>query len=346
MEAEVTISSIVFIVILIVPGVFFKRFYFRGQFTKQFSSGLFADRLITSIFWGLIVQLITFLLFNKFMNLTYEKCKSLISTVYGKLAENAVPDFSADSLLYILGYLFTSILVAAALGCLAHGFIRFFKIDSKFEVFRFANQWNYYFRGDSLNFGEFRARKTGKVLSTLIDVVMENGEGATKMFSGFLTQYQISSETGQLEVLYLTDAKRYSKSNTAFKPVDGDCLIIPYNRVIDMNIRYNVRVVTNNIYRKVINATINILSGAALWIIFIYPWFLEVSYWRIILGILCSLIVWVSALTLLNHFFKAPGTTSTLNYKGIIALLGAFILFGYTALSLFDLLEKLQFWNH
>jgi len=304
MEAEVTISSIVFIVMLIVPGVFFKRFYFRGQFTKQFTSGLFADRLITSIFWGLIVQLITFLLFNKFLNLSYDTIKKPVSSVFKKIGSNTLPDLTSENLTYLLVYIFTSIVISAIFGCLAHWFIRFLKIDSKFEVFRFANNWNYYFRGDSMDFGEFKGRKTGKVLSTLIDVVMEDGSGNTKMFSGFITQYQISADSGALEVLYLTDAQRYSKSAGAFKPVDGDCLIIPYNKVVDMNIRYNIRVVNNNFYKQFIGAGIAIVSIASLLLILIYPWFLDISFWRISVGIITSIGAWVLIVALLNHLLK------------------------------------------
>ena len=338
MESEITISSIVFIVMLIVPGVFFKRFYFRGQFTKQFTNGLFADRLITSIFWGLIVQVITFLLFNKSLNLSYEKIKKPVSSVYANLAKNSMPDLSTENFTYLLAYLLASIFVAALLGCLSHGFIRFFKIDSKFEVFRFANHWNYYFKGDSMDFGEFKSRKTGKVLSTSIDIVMEDGSGKTKMFSGFLTQYQISAESGALESLYLTDAKRYSTTSGAFKPVPGDCLVIPYNKVVDMNIRYNIRVVNRTFYNKIIQAVIVLISISSFIFLAVYPWFLEINLWQKILGIICSILTWLLVVTLLNQIFRGPGASnSTLDRKGITAIIIFILILSFCSVSLFGI---------
>jgi len=87
MEAQYTVNSIVFIVSLIVPGVIFKRFYFQGQFTKQFGDGLFADRLITSIFWGIFVQIITFLLYSCIFGFTYTSLKQVIDKAYSEISK-------------------------------------------------------------------------------------------------------------------------------------------------------------------------------------------------------------------------------------------------------------------
>lgn len=222
MEAGVTISSIVLIVILIVPGVFFKRFYFQGEFTKQFGAGLFADRLITSVFWGLIVQIITFIVFSQSFNLTYDTLKEPVNKVYIQLSTNNIPDLTTQNLWYILGYLLMSILISAFLGHFLHKVVRIFKIDVRFRVFRFSNQWNYYFRGDILASDDFKKLRKGKVLSTLVDVVVDTGDGKPKMISGFLSQYNIS-KNGELETIYLTDAKRFSHTTNKFKDVLGDC---------------------------------------------------------------------------------------------------------------------------
>ncbi|MDB5013757.1 MAG: hypothetical protein JWQ25_1959 [Daejeonella sp.] len=234
MESQFTISSIIFIVLLIVPGIFFKRFYFQGQFTKQFGAGLFADRLITSIFWGLLIQILSFLVFSKAFNFTYNSIRIPLSKAYSEVAKNSLPDFTPKNLGYALGYLLGSISIASFMGALFHRIVRFFKIDVKFHVFRFSNQWDYYIRGDILSTEDFRESRRGKVLSTLVDIVLDGGDGTSKMVSGFLTQYTISAKTGELETIYLTQAKRFSKSSSAFKDVPGDCLIVPYNRVIDL----------------------------------------------------------------------------------------------------------------
>ena len=81
-----TISTIVFIVLLIFPGFVFRRFYFQGQFTKQFQAGEFADRIITSIFWGVFVQIISFITYCWVFNFKYESIKSIIDAAYKKVS--------------------------------------------------------------------------------------------------------------------------------------------------------------------------------------------------------------------------------------------------------------------
>jgi hypothetical protein len=205
MESQFTISSVVFIVLLIVPGVFFKRFYFQGHFAKQFGAGLFADRLITSIFWGLLIQIITFVIFSNTFNFTFNTIRQPLSQAYGDLSKHSIPDFSTNNLGYALAYMFASIFVAALLGTVLHRIVRFFKIDVKFQVFRFANQWHYYFKGDILSSNDFRNSRSGTVLSTSADVILDNGDGSSKMISGFLTQYTISAKTGELEAISCRD---------------------------------------------------------------------------------------------------------------------------------------------
>ena len=199
MEAQFTISSIVFIVLLIVPGVFFKRFYFQGQFSKQFGAGLFADRLITSIFWGIFVQIVTFIVFSRSLSISFDSIKTPVSSAFGSLSKNEIPELSVENLWYSLAYLLASIFISALLGTIFHKVVRLLKLDIKLQVFRFSNQWNYYFRGDILHTTEFKRGKRGEWLSTLVDVVIDNSDGKTKMFSGFLTQYTISSRTGEQE---------------------------------------------------------------------------------------------------------------------------------------------------
>ncbi|MBB5285032.1 hypothetical protein HNQ92_003180 [Rhabdobacter roseus] len=288
METPISVITTLFIVLLIVPGVFFKRFYFTGEFSKQFGVGLFADRLITSIFWGLIVQIITFLTFSRFFGFTLKEIKLYITNGYAKLAKNELPDdFDNYNLWMILGYLFASIVIAALLGIVCHSIIRAFKIDTKFRVFRFSNHWNYYFRGDILSSGDFKKQRKGKVLSTYIDVVMDGGNQKPKMFSGFLSQYTISARTGELEAIFLTDVKKYSESKQAFKEIPSDFLIIPYNKVIDLNIRYNTLKAEDNIkYKLLVKALFTTSFLLAFLYVLIFPWLLGLSFFRTLVGMI------------------------------------------------------------
>ena len=196
MDSSLTIVTIVYIIMLVVPGVFFKRIYFQGPFTRQFQSGLFADRLVTSLFWGILVQVVTFYIFINTFNVQYDSIFELLTETHSKLSKNEVPDFNETGLTNILLYLLGSVLIALFLGFFAFHFVRIFKLDQRFAVLRFANKWHYYFSGEILNTREFKLNslKRGKVTATLIDVLVKYGENDNRLFSGNLMQYSISPE--------------------------------------------------------------------------------------------------------------------------------------------------------
>lgn len=185
MESQFTISGIIIIVWLIFPGVVFKRFYFQGPFSKQFSSGLFADRLITSIFWGIIVQIITFLIYSKSFGFTFAGIRKKVDIIYVNITENKIPDITYQNLKYILGYLAFLVIIAVIWGTISHHIIRIFKIDVKLGVFRFSNHWHYYFRGEILSTRDFKSVRKGKWLSTIVDILIDDGTEKNKMVSGF-----------------------------------------------------------------------------------------------------------------------------------------------------------------
>ncbi len=330
MESEITVNTILFIVSLIVPGVFFKRFYFQGQFSQQFGAGLFADRLITSIFWGICVQIISFLLFSRMLGFTFTEIKESVSKTYGDISHNTIPkQMNYTTMQYVLGYLFFTTFIASVLGALTHKFIRFFKIDLKFEALRFANHWNYYFKGEILSTKDFAGTPAGKVLSTQVDLIIDESGTENKLVSGFLTQYTLSSESGKLENIYLTSAKRFSKSTNTFKDIPGECFIVPYERVMNMNIRYNIQSRTPINWKTYIYWTITTISLLVLAFALVYPWFLHIRVINRILSSLSLGMAWLLAMSLITAPFQTGPNIQTLTLKNVLqALLAIGIIFG------------------
>ncbi|HEY4323114.1 MAG TPA: hypothetical protein VGN20_03990 [Mucilaginibacter sp.] len=319
MGKEYTISSIIIVVWLIFPGVVFKRFYFQGQFTKQFGVGLFADRLITSIFWGIPVQIATFLIYSRVLNFTFTGIEKNIQEFYEQLSENKFPLISYSTLEYILGYLVCLIITAATLGGICHRIVRIFKVDLKWPVFRFNNHWHYYFRGEVLNTKEFKALKTGKWHTTIVDVVINDGTEGNKMIKGYLTQYTISHKTGDLESLYLTDTMRYSKSQKQYVRVPGDCFVVLYEHVIDMNLLYN-QIKPNLNVRQIIRVIFNIVGFLAFIYILIFPWYLNIRVLNKIFGSMTAMITWLFFLVVIS-FAIDPSSNKKMTKQALIGCL-------------------------
>lgn len=337
MEAQYTVSTIVIVVWLIFPGIIFKRFYYQGQFTKQFGAGLFADRLITSIFWGTIVQGISFLFFSRYLGFTYTQIRPNIQQVYEKIGTNKLPDISYINLEYILTYLVVVVFFAGASGFLAHKFIRNLKIDLRSEIFRFSNHWNYIFTGEIRINKKFGVLNNRKYKETIVDIILEESSDRNKMLSGYLEDYTISRDTGQLETIYLSGASRYSKSGEQFKPIQGDCLVIPYNKVLDMNLRYVFSVddpqSIANTLSKILKELVFPIGSIA---IIFYPWWLKLRIYSTILLIIFLLLSLLQALIIINSLILNFDEIKKGNIKWVklmaqIVLLGLTITIAYIA---------------
>ena len=285
MDVNITIVSILVIIFLFIPGFFFKRFYYTGQFTKQFHSGTFAERFITSIFWGLIIQLISLAFFNSKYDISYDS----VIKFYDKVKSNQLPDCSSDVLLHLLIYMGLTVSTAMLLGIISHKFVRVCRLDIHVPVLRFSNYWNYYFKGD---LSSLRPNKRGKVISTNLDVITEDGSGATKMYRGFLVNYTISPLTGELETIVLSNSERWSKSADKFKTIPGDSLVIPYKTVININMRYNIKENKTNIRQTFLNAIAMLGLGSILFSMFGIPYIFLGShpwYWILLVMFLSIL---------------------------------------------------------
>lgn len=354
MDSSLTIITIVYIIMLVVPGVFFKRIYFQGPFTRQFQSGLFADRLITSLFWGILVQIITFYIFINTFNVQYESVFELLTETHSKLTKNEFPDFNENGLTNILLYLLGSVVIALGLGFFAFHFVRIFQLDQKFSVLRFANKWHYYFSGEILNSREFRqsSLKKGKVSATLIDVLVKYGENDNRLFSGNLVQYTINSE-GNLNSIYLTGTRRYKNSKGEFistpKEIPGDCFVIPYQNVLDMNIQYILQKAEKGKTRlKIKNwaiTAINFFLFIALPAIFIFPWYTNASILMKIGSILMLSVSWLFSAVLISQLIEPQKNTTSANRmskQDLFYVLCTVLLFGILGFSFLNIFNPID----
>ena len=249
MLPEVAVSSILLIVIVLFPGLIFRRFYYWSKFTKQFVKGEWSERIVTSIFWGIISQLITLLLISYILPILQIKLleKDIIENdIIEKIRDFSFADMDIEEdrilLFFILGYILFSIIVAGLLGFILHKFVRLFGIDIRIEAFRYSNQWHYIFQGEV-------PKSKKQVLFPWVDVtlVTQQEDGKQKMIQGVLKDYQINATTGDLEYLYLEKAERYSHTQKDFKKILSDIFVIPSQNIVDLNIRYKYKNEENNI---------------------------------------------------------------------------------------------------
>lgn len=309
MELEIALSTILLIALIIFPGVVFKRFFYQGAFNKQFSSDLFADRLISSAFWGLLIQGITMLFFQMTVSQSFSTSTQKFITLYSDFSQNKISEIKVDYIYNFILYLLISLSASVFLGTLLYNIIRLFKLDLKYKVLRFNNDWHYLFKAEIRKTKDFKHMPKGELIHTKVDVITKNtsSEGKNTLYSGVLTEYKINKKTGDLEFLYLTDYERFSNSSSSFKPINGECFVIPFCNVENINLRYYFNE-SKSTWRK---ETWSLILGALYILIFMsnfllpWTWNLEVSGFRIIFGSIISLFTLFLFFVFLRYFSNA-----------------------------------------
>ena len=192
MEFNIALHTIFYISIFIIPGILFRRFYFSGEFNKEFSQGNLMERFIWTIFSSIIVLFFSSLFFY-FIRIVYDKqlltaiSYETIKEIFSILSRNDMPDtqqFFAiykDFLILVLGIYFSSIIF----GSLAKRISVNRFVCGIFPVLRYRNYWHYFVRG---RIKAAPREKGQEYWYTEADVLVYN-ENETKMYSGKISDY-------------------------------------------------------------------------------------------------------------------------------------------------------------
>lgn len=244
MEFNIALHTIFYISTFVIPGILLRRFYFSGEFNKEFSQGNLMERFIWTILSSIVVLLISSLFFYLIRLVYDDNLLSAISyktikEIFELLSENILPDSSRffaiykDFLILIIGIYTAAIII----GSVAKRMSLDNKFSSIFPVFRFNNYWYYFVRGRVKSAPKEKGKK---YWYTLADVLVQYDD-KSKMYSGKISDYYISPTTNQLENIFLEDAERYKFNKEGgydLVPIPGHTFCIPFTRVLNLNLTY------------------------------------------------------------------------------------------------------------
>lgn len=248
MNLDITINSLIIFLFIIFPGIVFRRFYFQGEFTKQFNSKTWAQSLLMSLIPGLFIQLLTLYIFKNLPNNTKIDFDVISINKLSEFYKNIIVNFKFTELsLYynlfisIITYLALVIILSAIIAQISWYIVRGLRLDCRFKILRFDNFWNYYFKGEIKDFKEFKGLNKGKVILVKADVLLKNESAEPILYSGILSQYTIKNKSNELENIYLTETKVWKKNQDnkhIKKNIAGDCMIIPNKNILNINLNY------------------------------------------------------------------------------------------------------------
>ncbi len=322
---DFALPSIIVIIFLLIPGVIFRRVYFQGGFSSQFDSKSWSHSLFFSFVFGLFIEILSFSIYSK----THNDFVSFdILDFFQCIKEGQIPSwfFNLNNCFCLLYYLGFTFIISFTLGSFLHHLVRALKLDVNTSYLRFNNYWYYFFKGEINNFEEFNHLPSGDFAFTNVDVMVNMGDGTTRLYSGNLVQHNISNVTGELENIYLIDPERYNKDKTTGittkKGIPGDCLIIPKSQIINFNLKYYRVENSYSLSKNFINVLL-ILGYFFIW--------LDISslidgyglLWKLKMKTLLHLDWWVLVL-LMSILFKKPKDDET---KETIKYMKWFVLF-------------------
>ncbi|RYM34217.1 hypothetical protein ERX46_09690 [Brumimicrobium glaciale] len=337
-----SLGFVVVIILILFPGLIFRRFYYYGEFSKQFNSGLNLVRLIASaIIPGIIVLSSFYWFYDTFFS------KIDIDGIINKLKDINNPEHrqnknsgvSINNLIKqevfpFIGFLYLSSLF---LGTLTGRLVRITRIDIKFKILRFKNHWFYLFNGHHAKFKKMKhlERKNKKHLFTKADILIDSNS-KTLLYSGIIVDYELNeNDCTVLNKVILQNADRYSiRDNTKIAvSIPGTILVVDCSSIKNINLTYiyeNEK--TKNILKSKIPNIVDVIFG--LIIILLIPVFifkadsialdLYTKYFHIPwYAKLISYFLVVQVISVFNPFIKKKGEYELIykNWKLFIAKL-------------------------
>lgn len=232
------------------PGLIFLRFYYTGEFSKQFSTKVPIIRLA---FYALIPGLI-FLLFGVLIynwcdsNFTLFKAISIFSELLGSPKDySCQTECFLKNQIHIYSWFTVSLNVGAFISAFfAHWLVRRLDWDIQFKLLRFKNQWYYVFNGDILKYKKYRALnfinpdegRNGEIMMAYADILV-NEAGGTQLYSGIIMDYDLdNNDNSSLEKIYLIDAHRHKRNPHQKKPIPGQIFVILNSNILNINLTY------------------------------------------------------------------------------------------------------------
>ena len=264
---NLTLGFIAFFIFIIVPGLLFRRFYFFGDFSKQFNT---KDPVLHSIFFsiipGVFIQLLGFIIYCELFEFktdfhdTFVIFKDITSDT--DKVKDVTKEFINNDIKVFLIYTAFICLFASFIGYFSSRIIRWIGWDKKFKLFRFRNQWYYIFSGEVLKMKKFKNAHrvsyqnnitfNAETNTTFADILVSVNENKRELYTGFVVDYDLKSEDiTKLDKIYLIDAYRYKKQSTHTpsgqnpnpaqtiqKKIPGDAFILSADNIININLTY------------------------------------------------------------------------------------------------------------
>ena len=243
------VTLVVFIFFL--PGFLFLASYHNGKYSRRY--------IKTSIFNDTSRAIIPSIIFHSLAFYTIKSLDYFETTisfraigvlVMGSRNDNTIETIFNDNIgfysLEILLYLVVSAVAGFLMGRLLVNLIRIYKLDLKYEFFRFDNEWYYALSGEIIGWKRFEGIKKYKELTdenklvAFADVLC-NLNGNLIIYSGTIIEFYLDEQG--LDSIYFKRCRRRSIDSDPSNPdeiieIKGNVFILPGSDVVNLTVTY------------------------------------------------------------------------------------------------------------
>lgn len=226
--------------LLLVPGIIFRRFYYTGEFSKQYFKSSAPELLFSTVIPAALLHCLWMFLANKWFHQGIN-AGAVADIITGNNASKQWPETLTvfkNSYRNIIIYNISLWFFSAGMSFMFKLLIRKTKLDRKVKMFRFQNEWFYLLSGEYLDFPKVRGNSKN-IRITYIDVLVKNETGDV-IYRGILEDYLLSRECA-LDLLYISSARcrpLNDSSGSGFERIRGRIFVTPYSQIKNINITY------------------------------------------------------------------------------------------------------------
>jgi hypothetical protein len=227
--------------LLVIPGISFRNAYYFGPLSKKLTKSSAFDDFIWAIIPGVLFQLLFASTVNLFRPLGYSVDFPGLGRIlfagpdsgreFGKIGSHIVP---------ILIYNAVLIILAGLAGYGVRLFIRRRRLDHRFRILRFSNQWFYFLRGEFTLFKENRIEgEEDKEIVTCIVTAAVKVDGDCYIYSGNVDSFELANG-GELDHIVLYGASRrkfFDLEPTVDYVIPSDIVVIKNKDIITITVK-------------------------------------------------------------------------------------------------------------
>lgn len=248
------------LVILVLPGILFYYSYRKGTWRSPVSLDAIQNELAKGIFFALVIHLVTLLYIESCLEIgvSYYAIFNIITSYkIDDLTLSSVSNYPYRILLYFL----STNVIAYLAGLGLHKFVRWLKLDLRYDNLRFDNEWYYLFSGEARVFRRDEKNRKINVIWKLLEIeidhvvltaVVEQG-GKNYLYWGILSEFYFNS-VGKLDKLVLNLPQRRLLSNddettsgglnpikdVRFYSIVSDYFVLRSENIKNLNIEYHI----------------------------------------------------------------------------------------------------------